>query len=482
MPRGKMLGGSGGINVMLYLRGFPKDYDTWEELGNEGWNYQSVKDIFDQMENHHGIMRKNGDASHSNGPIKLNYFSLEDSLADTLIDGLKEQGYPWVEDFNDGVSNIGVSSPHGNFGDGVRQSSARAYLIPAAGRDNLHVVKNAQVTKLDIKDDLVQAVEFIKDGREYSVSSRKEVILSAGSFGTPQILLLSGIGPKDHLKSVGINLERDLPVGKNLQDHINVPMHFKFSKHVEGKPPQATLDKVYLYLLNRTGPLSVPAFCLNGFLNTDEVEADHPNIQTLLGVFPKGSRETIQSYYGARRYKQNIIDQMIAHNNHMKITEMLIILPNPESRGEIKLRDDSPQSKPLIYPNYLDEEKDVQTIVKALKIYNALGNTEAFRAAGGEFIQFDGIACKNYPSDEYWECYARHFSTTLYHPVGTTKMGPNTDPEAVVDSKLRLTGMSNLRVCDAGIMPKIVSVNTNPASMMIGEKCAGFIKERFKGN
>lgn len=182
-----------------------------------------------------------------------------------------------------------------------------------------------------------------------------------------------------------------------------------------------------------------------------------------------------------RNIKDTYTDQLLEINKEMATVEFGLILTNPQSRGTIRLRDSDPESKPSIYPNYLSHKADMRTLVEGLKIYHDLQETRAFQEAGGSFVRYKDLACDNYPSDEYWECYARHFSTTLYHPVGTAKMAPESDPGAVVDSKLLVRGVDNLRVCDASIMPTIVSTNTNAASMMIGERCADFIKEKFIG-
>lgn len=474
-----MLGGSGSLNAMQYLRGFPRDYDTWEELGNPGWNYAAVKRVFERMENNQELNRTQGEPI-LNGPIKLNYFfnsEPRDPLIDVMLEAVTEKGYSVVGDFNDGRENLGYSSIYGNLADGLRQSSARAYFIPAGKRPNLHVMKNALVTQLIIQGDLVQGVEFMRDGQMYQVNAGREVILSGGTIGSAQILMLSGVGPRQHLEEIGIPVVKDVPVGQNLQDHVLVSLHFKFSEFAEELPSGTNLDNAYRYLKDRSGPLGTTPFGLMGFINTQQVNASSSNIQAIHGFYPRGSSEILQQFYGNRRYNQTFIDQLIESNRDTSISEFSVILCNPESRGELKLRDNSPLSKPLLDANYFNTTSDFKTIVEALKIYQDLETTQAFRGAGGQFIQFAGMECGNYPTDEYWECYARQLTTTIYHQVGTVKMGPDSDPGAVVDEKLRVKGLYNLRVCDASIMPMIVSVNTNAASMMIGERCADFLKE-----
>lgn len=477
-PRGRMLGGSGGLNAMQYFRGFPHDYDSWEEMGNRGWGFRQVRKVFERMENNQGLNLTYGDRA-LNGPLRLNYFlNPQDTMKQMMMSALNERGYPTVEDFNNEKDQIGVTNIYGNFADGLRQSSARAYLIPAGLRPNLHVVKNAQVARLRISEGRVEDVEFTKEGGRFRIGADKEVILSGGTIGSAQILMLSGIGPRDNLEEVGVPVVMDLPVGENLQDHVYIPMHFGFSNFTQSVPAGTNLDNAYRYLKERTGPLSGPSVGLIAFLNTQM--ADRPNVQIVHAFYPRGSSEFLRSYYGLRRYNKTYIDQMVEVNSRMATSEISIVLSNPESRGNIKLRTNLTRTKPAINANYFDELEDMRTIVDILKIYHGLENTRAFRMAGSEFIEFD-TNCDNYPSDEYWECYARHFTATLYHPVGTVKMGPDSDPKAVVDDRLRVRGIRNLRVCDASIMPRIISVNTNAASMMIGERCGDLIRDRFVG-
>lgn len=478
-PRGRMLGGSGGLNAMQYFRGFPHDYDNWEAMGNRGWGFREVRRVFERMENNQGLNRTHVDLP-LNGPLRLNYFlNPQDTMKQMMIRALNERGYPTVEDFNNGQDQIGVANIYGNFADGLRQSSARAYLVPAGLRPNLHVVKNAQVARLTIKEERVEEVEFMKEDVRYRIGAEKEVILSGGTIGSAQILMLSGVGPRDNLEEVGVPVVRDLPVGENLQDHVYIPMHFAFSNFTQSVPPGTHLDNAYQYLKDRTGPLSGASAGLIAFLNTQM--DDRPNVQIVHAFYPRGSSEFLRSYYALRRYNRTYIDQMAEVNSRMATSEISIVLSNPESRGNIRLRSNLAQTKPVINANYFGQSGDLRTIVEALKIYHGLENTRAFHVGGGELIRFSDMNCDNYPSTEYWECYARHFTATLYHPVGTVKMGPDTDAEAVVDDRLRVRGISNLRVCDASIMPRIISVNTNSASMMIGERCADFIRDRFVG-
>lgn len=477
-PRGKMLGGSSSINGMVYLRGFPRDYDTWESLGNTGWGYEKVSRVFQKMENNQAKNISDFTGTSDDGPVKIDYYKSTDRVREVFMDGATEMGYRWARDFN-GDDRIGYTNCQGTLTRGLRQSSARAYLIPAAKRRNLHVVKLATVTTLVMDGNRVLGVNFVKNDRIYQVRASREVILSGGAIGSPQILLSSGIGPKEHLEEVGVPVVHDLAVGENLQDHVVAHLHFKFEE-IDGEISWSQLlDNVYFYFKNRTGPYGNPINPdFNAFLNTKSLKADHPDIQTQHIVFEKNSAVLLTSLQ-TNRYQQKYIDQLLEINRQMTIVIVYVVVANPKSVGRIKLRDNNPLSMPRIYPNYFSDHEDMETMIGGLKIYNNFPDTEAFRAKGGKLIHFDDFDCDDYPSDSYWECYARHFSTTLYHPCGTTKMGPSSDPKAVVDPRLRVRNVENLRVCDASIMPQVVTVNTNPVSMMIGERCAEFIKEEY---
>lgn len=479
-PRGKMIGGSSAINAMVYLRGFPGDFEVWNNMGNDRWDYETVQKVYERMENNQA---KGGNLGES-GPVKLDYYYSPDRVRYVVLDAVKEKGYKFVEDFNDPDSEtVGYTFTHGTLTRGIRQSAARAYLIPVADRPNLTVVKFAHVTNLIMAGNRVLGVNFKRGHLDYQALATKEVILAAGAINTPHILMLSGVGPKAHLREHGIPVVQDLAVGQNLQDHVMVAQFFQFSKiHGEVSWDQ-TLDMVYQYFKNKTGLLAAPASPdFIGFFNTKQVRASHPDMQTQHIVWHQNNPDLL-SYLQKRGYKRQFIDQLLAVNKRMTILMVYMILANPESVGHMELRNNDPLYKPKIYPNYFGHAGDLRTMVEGLQVYDDLLDTEAFKEFGGELIHFEGLDCSgdshDYTADQYWECYARYFSTTLYHPCGTTKMGPSSDPAAVVDQQLRVRGIDNLRVADASIMPRIVSVNTNAVSMMIGERCADFIRETY---
>lgn len=480
-PRGKMLGGSTSLNGMVYFRGFPRDYDTWESMGNTGWGYDSVKETFRKMENNRATNISDFKDTSDKGPVKIDYFYSSDRVRDVFLGAAYENGYRWARDFN-GDDRLGYTQAQGTLNLGIRQSTAHAYLITAGKRQNLHVVKFATVTKLIITGDRVVGVNFLKNNAKYRIKATNEVILTAGAVGTTKILLSSGIGPSQHLQEMGVHPIHDLPVGENLQDHVKVSLHFKFEE-IDGEiSASQALDNIYLYFKNRTGPYGNPVNPdFNAFLNTKSKEATHPNIQVQHVMFERNSPALYENLK-VNRYQQKYIDQLMEANRYSTVVQCYIILTNPKSVGKIQLRNRDPLSQPRIYPNYFDKREDLDIVIEGMKIYNKYLESKAFKEKGGKLILFDGLECDGYPSDSFWECYARHFSSTLYHSSGTTKMGPASDPTAVVDPRLKVRHMENLRVCDAGIMPKIVTVNTVGASMMIGERCAEIIKEEYAIN
>lgn len=475
-PRGKMVGGTMGLNAMVHIRGFPYDYDRWEELGNPNWNYQQAKPILERIENNMAVNRTTTD---HRGPLKIDYTYSQDQVRYVLSDAAEEHGYPWVPEFNDQYK-IGYTNTQAHIYRGVRQSTARAYLVPAAKRSNLHVIKSSHVTKVVMKGDKATGVDFIRGNHLYTARARKEVILSAGTVSTPPILMHSGIGPKVHLKKMGIPVINDLPVGRNLEDHVLSAQFLALSNYPYNQAATAdqSLDMIYTYLKSFSGPLSTTGFDFIGFVNTKTgAEADKPNMEHLHAVMEPASAN-LEGFLRQQRYQDHHIAQLVELNKNATIVVIISCLTNPKSKGKIELRNRDPRAAPRIYPNYLDEQSDVEILGEAMKWQYSLENTNAFKAAGGKFHFFNDLQCPNFPSQEYFECYARHISGTPFHPVGTARMGSPSD--GVVDTKLRVYGTRQLRVCDASVIPVIPSVNINAAVMVVGERCADFIKEKYK--
>ncbi|KOX67667.1 Glucose dehydrogenase [acceptor] [Melipona quadrifasciata] len=457
--KGKVLGGSSVLNVMIHLFGNERDYNTWSKLGNEGWSYEEV----------------------------LPYFRKVDTI----------------------------------------------------------LLENTRATGVRVT---------LKDNRSVDVKASREVILSAGSIASPQILMLSGIGPKDQLTEMGIRTVVDLPVGENLQDHVSwIGMQIAFvNESVSPPSPNFMQDIAYEYLINRSGDLATLALDLLGFVNVNHPQSPkYPDIQF---HFTHISRyRTFELYYTTqpncyRKNRQNctvssiskvepqegicqsskdkqcrwskgkvlggssVLNAMIhlfgnerdyntwselgnegwsyeevATEIKKTVVESNVIVPvavllNPESRGAVKLRSADPADQVRIYSNYFREREDLETLLKSVDFVKSLVNTETMRKHGMRLVMLDIPGCKHTDLDsaEYWECHVRNLATTLFHPVGTARMGPADDPRSVVDARLRVHGIERLRVIDASIMPNIVSANTNTPTMMIAEKGADLVKEDWR--
>lgn len=487
-PRGKMLGGTGSLNAMIYVRGNRRDYDRWAALGNDGWDYESVLPYFRRSEDNGAdanVMR--AEFHGRGGELKVNFMEDVMPLRSTIRAGLREIGIGWTDDVN-GENGLGATRLQTTTTGHSRCSPARAFLVPAANRTNLHVIKHAHVTRLHYADAAgkrVDGVEFRLDnlnGRRFTVRTTKELILSAGSLNTPQILMLSGIGPKKHLAEHGIRVHHDLAVGQHLEDHL-VFLYVQVLHDTTAKPytSKTMLDDYYAYVSNRTGLLgTIGLGDFGAFVNTlnDSAYAD---IQYhFIGMQYK--RADWKAYVDKLGYNQEIgatLKQAVDEGDLIVWSPTLL---NPRSSGTVRLRSTRSLDSPLLQPNYLTEQADIDTVLRSIRVIQRFEKTEAFKAHQGRFYRPKLPACDSLEtdSDAYWTCYVRYLSTTLYHPTGTTAMGPAASGGAVVDAALKVHGVQGLRVVDAGIMPRIVSGNTNAATIMIGEKAADMVKLAWK--
>jgi choline dehydrogenase len=473
-PRGKTLGGCSSINGMIYMRGQARDYDHWAELtGDPEWRWDAVLGAFRRHEDHYRLDRPEGvdenfkrlhgnKATGSTGEWRIERQRLRWDILDAFAQAAQQAGIPATDDFNTG-SNEGVGYFEVNQKNGWRWNTAKAFLRPTCyGRPNFEMWTNAQVSRLVIETqpDGTKRCTGVQvwDGHEMvTASAAREVILSAGSIGSPQILQLSGIGPAALLQRHGIEVAQDLPgVGANLQDHLQIRAVFK----VEGVPTLNTLAsspwgkaRIGLeYALKRTGPMSMAPSQLGAFTRSSPGQP-HPNIE--YHVQPLSLDAFGEPLHGFPAFTASVCNL------------------NPTSRGTVQIRSARFGDAPAIAPNYLSTPQDRQVAADSLRVTRRI----AAQPALAKYRPQEWKPGPQFQSDEELARLAGDIATTIFHPVGTTRMGRTDDAMAVVDSRLRVRGIAGLRVVDAGVMPTITSGNTNSPTLMIAEKAARWIRE-----
>ncbi len=456
LPRGKMLGGCSSNNAMAYVRGNKNDYDGWAVLGNEGWSYEEVLPYFKKSEHNEQADQLNPGYHGTDGELNVTFSQqFKTPLGQAFIDAGVQAGLPQNDDYN-GAEQKGVGRFQFTIKDAARHSAADAFLKPVMSRPNLEVWTNAQVKELIIRNDRVEGILMIKGDKE--VKANKEVILSAGSFQSPQLLMLSGIGDKEELGRHGIALKHELPgVGKNLQDHLFFPVscltneqnglnhHIKLINQLKG---------LVSYAISRKGPFTIGPLESVAFLNIDEPKGP-ANFQLHFAPMQIG-----------KEYDYDMYDlNKFPHDDGFSILPSLL---QPKSRGEVRLKDKNPSSAPVIDPRFLSEESDLKQLVAGAKLALEITEQEGLK----KHIKNRQMP-QDISSDDVLAEHIRKSLETIYHPVGTCKMG--TDEMAVVDPELRVRGIEGLRVVDASIMPKIMTGNTNAPVYMIAEKAADMI-------
>ena len=457
IPRGKTLGGSSSTNAMAYVRGNKGDFNEWASLGNKGWGYDDVLPIFKRSENNEQF----GEPYHGdNGLLNVTLCNQPSELASVFIEACEETGIPRNIDYN-GEEQLGASLLQFTIKKNKRHSAASAFLKPAMRRKNLTVRTNTQVKAILVEDGKAVGVEVMTSHSSTErINCTKEVILSAGAIQSPQILMLSGIGEPTELSKQGIDIKQPLPgVGKNLQDHVwsGVSCWSSIPTGNSVLKPFNMTKAVLQHLLFSNGPLSNSPLEANAFLKSDE-SLDRPDIQ--FHFVPLGIAED---------YSTDIYDlKTFSHRDGFAILSILI---RPESRGYIGLKSSKPTDAPMIQPNLLSDPRDKQVLLKALR--KAM---EVMTAPSLQGYAVDGLSLPQPPhtDEDLWE-HIKKSAETLYHPVGTCKMG--NDAMAVVNDHLQVYGVKNLRVIDASVMPTIISGNTNAATIMIAEKGSDLILE-----
>ncbi|MEO1397630.1 MAG: GMC family oxidoreductase N-terminal domain-containing protein [Pseudomonadota bacterium] len=451
-PRGRVLGGSSSINGLLYVRGQKEDYETWRQQGNLGWGWDDVLPCFKRSECwEDGENEMRG----GHGPLKVSKTRLTRGAVEAWIAAAQNAGYPYNEDYN-GESQEGVGHFQLTAHQGRRWSSAKAYITPLKGHPKLTVLTGLLTQKVVFKGDRAVAIETLRNGTPVSVKARCEIILSAGAIGSPQILMLSGIGPGRQLSDVGLETKVDLAgVGGNLQDHLQARPVFKCRSSTINTETNSLWKQALIameYALRRTGPMTMAASLGTAFLKT-RPELETPDIQFHLQPFSTDMVGT----------ETHAFDGFTAS----------VLQLRPESAGHLELRSASVQDHPVIHPNYLSTQLDCQTIVDGIRVARRVARLEP--AKSEIIVEHSPGAAVDDADEEALLNWARDTATTIYHPTGTCKMGQDT--KAVVDARLRVRGVTGLRVADASIMPTIVSGNTNAPAIMIGERASDFVLE-----
>ena len=452
-PRGKVIGGSSAINAMVYIRGQAGDYDDWRQLGLTGWGWDDVLPYFKKHEDHFG---GSNDAHNAGAELRVDPQRVDYRINKAFTEALKQAGFPAAKDFNageaEGVGLIEVTQKGGR-----RMSSARAFLKSALSRPNLKLETGVLCERILFEGRRASGIQYRQAGATKIAHARGEIVLSAGSIGSPKLMLLSGVGPAAHLKEFGIDVVLDKPgVGENFHDHLQFPLRYAIdgggtlNDRYWSMPGRAWI--ALEYALFRRGPLSMSPSQIAAYLRSDP-SLDRANVTLFPIPYARESAKSVR----------------LARGSGMSMT---IYDLRPTSRGRLRLKSADPAANPALLFNYLSTERDKRVAIDALRIVRRVMQQPAMAKLNPKPVSEGYLPAED---DASLLQMAKNIATTIYHPVGSAKMGLLSDPMAVVDARLRVIGIDGLRVVDNSIMPAVTSGNTNAPAMMIGEKGADMI-------
>ncbi len=450
VPQGRTLGGGSSVNAMIYIRGGAKDYDEWRDMGCTGWGWDDVLPVFKRAESN---QRFAGPLHGTEGPLPVSDSRYRHPLSFVGLRAAQEAGYPYNDDFNGAVQQ-GVGFYQVTQRDAERGSAASTYLRAVLGDSRLKVMTGASVNKLLTENGAAVGVTIAdKSGAASEARAREEVILTAGALATPKILQLSGIGPAEHLASLGIAVVRDAPdVGGNFQDHLDVPFYTRIEHEISllGEDKGLKAVRHYLqYKLFRTGLLCTNVVEAGGFIDTTG-----------------SGRSDIQIHFIPQLLGDPPREGPPGHG--LSINPAIL---DPKSRGTVRLRSQNPADPILFDPKFLSAPEDIAAFVRGIKVVRKIGGQPSLKRLGA--VEISPLGEPLMQTDEEMGEHARRYAKSIYHPVGTCRMGA--DDKAVVDPTLKVRGVPRLRICDASVMPKIPRGNTNGPTIMIAERCADFI-------
>jgi 4-pyridoxate dehydrogenase len=452
-PRGKVLGGSSSVNFMVFTRGNPGDYDRWARNGATGWSWNDVLPYFKRSETWEG-----GETAlrGGSGPIGVEYAKTTDPIFDSMRDAARAMGYPLVEDYNS--DTVGFGRAQFNIRNGHRSSTATAYLHDVIKRPNLTVRTNALAHRVLLDGTKAYGVEYSRDGITINEEAAREVILCGGAFNTPHLLMLSGIGPADHLRTFNIAPIADLPVGNNLQDHLKAELLWERPSsgpfHALMRLDRAAVGMLQGYLLHR-GPATHLPFGIHAFIKTTP-ELDVPDIEFMLRGAPLGAGPWFPGF-------------LKAYADGFSIAPAIL---HPKSRGDVRLTSADPRAAMRIHYNFLSAPGDIVKLREGLRLARQLASQRALDRFRGKEL----LPGPNVKSDDEVDAYIRKTTSTVSHPVSTCRMG--TDEQSVLDPELRVRGIEALRVVDGSALPDLVSAHTNACVIMMAEKAADMIRCR----